>query len=117
MLKSVIQMIIIDLQKTLGKHDEDAHLFLYLFLTFAFFIHSVRYKPFNYPRVSMWHTLSLAGVYWLALVNTLDHMTEENLAYVILLFVGWGCLIIAGLIIQAKRIPSMLITQQHPDLL
>jgi hypothetical protein len=117
MLKSVIQMIIIDLAKTLGKHNETGHLFIYLFLTFAFFLHSFRFKPFNYARLSMWHTFSLGGVYWLALVNTLDHMTQERLAYVILLFAGWGLLAIIGFLLQVKKFPSMLKTHRHPDLL
>jgi hypothetical protein len=100
-----------------GKHNEDTHLFLYLVLAFFFFLHSLKYKPFNYARVSMWHSISLAGLYWLALINTLDHMSDENQTYIILLFTGWGLLVCFGLVFQKKKHPSMLITLRHPDLM
>jgi hypothetical protein len=117
MLKSVIQMFIIALSKTVGKHSYETHLFIFMIFSFAFFVHSLKFKPFNYARLSMWHSLSLGGVYWLALLNILDKMTSANMAYVILLFVGWAAIVGLGLVLQTKKYPSMLKTYKHPDLM
>jgi hypothetical protein len=110
MLKSVVQILVIALAKTVGKHDDQTHLFLYTFLFIAYLLHGLKFKPFNYARLSMWHSVSLAGVLWLAFLNLLDHMTEEHIAYVVLLFVGWAVLIGVGWVVQQLRFPSMLVT-------
>jgi hypothetical protein len=99
MLKSVVQMFIIALSKTVRKHNGNAHLILFLLFTLAFFIHSLRFNAFNYARLSMWHRISLGGVYWLAFMNTLDNFTDANMAYIILLFGGWGVCLIIGLVL------------------
>jgi hypothetical protein len=90
-------MLLIVLSRTVKIHSVKTHLFMYFFLTLAYFIHSIRFKAFNYPRLSMLHSVSLAGVYWLAFVNILDNLSSPNSAFVILLFVGWGVLIVVAL--------------------
>ena len=73
-------------------------------------------KAFNYRRIWFWHMLSLFGVFWVGLIATLDLVTSEHFAYVILMFVGWISLIIFGVFIQKKWFPSRLKLEKHVNL-
>jgi hypothetical protein len=65
-------------------------------------------RTFNYGRVLLWHFLGLVAVYWLAILATLNEVTSNNLAYVVILFVGWVGLAVVGLLIQRRKYPALL---------
>jgi hypothetical protein len=46
--------------------------------------------------------LTIIGIIWLQILNTLDRATNENLTYVVLLFVGWGLIAVTGIVLQKK---------------
>jgi hypothetical protein len=90
-------MLMIVLSRSMKESSGIAHAMIFFCLTLAYFLHSLRFKAFNYARMSMWHSLSLLGVYWLAFSNVLDRISSPNYAFVILLFAGWGIILIIGL--------------------
>ena len=73
-------------------------------------------RAFNYGRMCFWQMLSLFGVLWVGLISTLDLLTAEHLAYVILLFVGWFSLVAFGVLTQNKCFPSRLRFDRHANL-
>jgi hypothetical protein len=57
----------------------------------------------------MWHVLSLFGVLWLVLLATINYFSGgNNIAYTILLFLGFAIIIVFGLLLQLKRYPALL---------
>jgi hypothetical protein len=89
MIKTMFQVFIIMLAKTLGKSDYKAHVFVYFFTFVFYLLVSLKVKAFNYGVLWVWHMASIFAVIWLEFLIVLDTMTTEHLVYVILLFAGW----------------------------
>ena len=60
--------------------------------------------------------MSLFAVQWLAVITTLDMMTAEHTAYIVLMFVGWFLIAVFGTVVSRRWFPSRLELEQHPDL-
>ncbi len=69
-------------------------IFIGLYVAFNY-----RTQIFNYDRIWHWNFLALVGCMWTALISMLDESTSEHIAYVILLFLGWGVIRIVGIVI------------------
>jgi hypothetical protein len=97
MVKSVFQILLITLAKTAGRQSEIIHgaLFLALMTCFAGFVY--RKPAFNYPRAWFWYFLGLVAVIWTGLLATINQFASAHLAFVILLFSGYGVMIVVGL--------------------
>ena len=109
-------MTLVVLVKTVAKSDREIHGFLYLILMLGYIALNWRIKAFNYPRIWMWHFLSLFAVIWISLLALMDLLYEEHTAFVIWLFVGWVVLITVGIVCQYRYFPSFLYTRKHHDL-
>jgi hypothetical protein len=115
MLKTVVQMMFIILNKTIFRSNILAHGVLYLIFLLGYILFNVKVVTFNYKRVWFWHLLSLFGVCWIAVLATMDTMIEDHDAFVYLLFAGWGVIMLFGLFFQRKRYPSMLFRPKPKD--
>lgn len=62
MAKTVFQVILVVLSKTLKKESELVHSFVFLAVIFAFFLFTIKFKPFNFSRANMWHYISFVGL-------------------------------------------------------
>jgi hypothetical protein len=109
-------VIIICLEKTVGKSSDTAQAIVLLILYAGIIAQSFKWPSFNYPRVSMWSTLSFIGVFWYILVNLLSWNVSNSIAWIIMLFVGWSILLTIGVTLQQVKFKSMLISRKHPDL-
>jgi hypothetical protein len=116
MIKSVIQVFLIVLEKTVGKSDDIAHCIVYLLLILAYVLISVRNPPFNYKVLNFWHAVTLIAVVILALLNLLEMVTSERLLYVILLFSSWGVLAVCGYFVQRKFFTAFLQFDKNKNL-
>lgn len=75
MSKSVFQVLLIVINKTIKRYQAVVHGVIFVILMFSFAVFSIFNKAFNYPRYSWWMTLSILGVTWESIIATL------NLAY------------------------------------
>ena len=116
MIKSAFQMTLVVLVKTVAKSDSKIHGILYLILMLGYITLNWKIRAFNYPRVWIWHFLSLFAVIWIAMLALLDLSTEEHTAYVALLFTGLVGFIFVGIFLQYRYYPSFLYTKKHEDL-
>jgi hypothetical protein len=108
MIKTIVQMLYIILNKTTFRSDKLTHAILFLAFHVAYTATNAKLVGFSYARVWFWHLLSLMGVFWIALMATMDIVTDANLAWVCLLFTGWAVLVVFGVIYQRKRYPKLL---------
>jgi hypothetical protein len=109
-------VIIVSLEKTVGKSSDTAQAIVLLILYAAITAQSIKWPSFNYARVSMWSTLSFIGVFWLVFINILSWNVSNSLAWIILLFFGWAIILITGFLLQKLKFPSMLTSEKHPNL-
>lgn len=109
-------MTLVVLVKTVAKSDSKIHGILYLILMLGYITLNWKIRAFNYPRVWIWHFLSLFAVIWIAMLALLDLSTEEHTAYVALLFTGLVGFIFVGIFLQYRYYPSFLYTKKHEDL-
>jgi hypothetical protein len=91
-------MLYIILNKTAFRSNKITHAVLFLLFHIAYTVVNYKLMGFNYARVWFWHLLSLIGVFWIALMATMDILTDHNLAWVCMLFIGWGIIFLFGLI-------------------
>jgi hypothetical protein len=116
MIKSVFQVFIVVLSKTVGKTNYRAHVFLYFFSFVIYLLLNKRIKAFNYGVLWAWHVTSIFCVIWLEFLIILNMMTSENFAYVILLFTGWFLVLVTAFVVIKKSFPSYIIGQTNPHL-
>jgi hypothetical protein len=116
MVKTIFQVTIIVLAKTVGKSDYLIHTVCFLLLFIAFLLSNAKFRAFNYKVLSGWHIASLIGILWLEILNLCDRLTSEHLIYVILLFSGWAVIAIVAQIIITKKFESNLYFDDNPDL-
>ena len=112
MVKTIYQVSIIVMNKTIGEVFAILHSFLFLATTLAFFMFTVWRRPYGYSRANLWHYVSLVCVLWLSLLSTIEPLTPNAsvVMWVSLLFIGAGLICIAGLIWQIWKLPSLLYT-------
>ena len=119
MVKSVFQIMIVALQKTLGRIRPEPFGWLYIMVFFVYFIFLCWIKPFNYSRFCLWERLSALGVIWITLCSVVytDVGDESmNTYFAIALAVGWFLLILVGNLLQKKLYPSLLYFHKSEDI-
>jgi hypothetical protein len=116
MLKTMLQVTVIILAKTVGKSEFIVHTVLYFLLFIAFLLSNVWIKAFNYRKLCGWHVVSLVCLLWLEILNVCDKLTSEHFAYVILLFVGWAFIIVIGKVAISRKNKTNLYFQNNPNL-
>jgi hypothetical protein len=97
MIKSCLQVTIICLDRSIGKSSDTAHGAILLLIYIGIIAYSIKFPLFNYPRVSMWTTLSFIGVFWLVLVNIMSWYVGTKDVWTLVIVDFWGIILIAGL--------------------
>lgn len=113
MVKSCVQVTLIAFAKTLGRVQPFTHGIVFIIVMVVYTLSCLRVPSFNYPRVRMWHCISLIAVCWLSMLTVCDLYTDEHTAYVVLLIVGWCFLGFAGLYLMWKKFPGLLYRQKN----
>jgi hypothetical protein len=115
-MKTVFQVLIIVISKTVGETDYTAHIICYTMAFLLFTTLNFRIIAFNYDYLWIWHMCTLLCILWLEVMIVLDTHTTEHLAYVILLFAGWAMIALITLVVGKKRYPILLHFAKHPHL-
>ncbi|CAG9319100.1 unnamed protein product [Blepharisma stoltei] len=117
MVKTVIQVLLIAMNKTVRRAQDITHRILFIFVMIFYVVFLLKFKPYNYPRFNLWQNLSLIGVVWLAILSTIALGVKVNsIILTILLFIGWLIIVLYGLYIQKKKYPSLLFRKKHHDI-
>jgi hypothetical protein len=112
MVKSMVQVVLIVLRKTVERMSSVAHAFLYLSVMLAFIDFNYRTTTFNYDRIWLWTLLSLIAAFYGGALASLNLLTIKHVMFIILLFLGWVLIIGVGALVQKKRFPSMLVSRK-----
>ena len=110
MIKTMYQVAIIVMSKTLKAVHDLTHTILFLCVTGLFCAVTMKWRPYGYGRPNLWHSISLLSVVWLTLLSLLDILVGEAPPYVWLgLFLfGITSLCVFGVIWQILRLPALL---------
>ncbi|CAG9319095.1 unnamed protein product [Blepharisma stoltei] len=116
MIKTIIQIILIVMNKTVKRTQDITHGILFILVMIIYIVFLFKFKPYNYSRFNLWQNLSLIGVVWLALLSIVVLGTKGNsLILTVFLFLGWLAIIFYGLYIQRKKYPSLLFRKKAHD--
>ena len=117
MVKTVLQISLIILNKTVKHTNSIAHVFIYLGFMTLFLLFSLKFQCYGYKRPQMWHVLSLVAVIFPTLLVIIDTFIEANIDILLLalLLCGWGFLGMGGFVYQILRIPSLLYRKKGID--
>jgi hypothetical protein len=113
MIKTIFQVTIIVLSKTVGKTDFMTHIICYFLVFLSFFLVNLRVRAFNYPVLWGWYIASLSCILWLEILNLCDRTSSNHLAYVIMLFVGWLIILIVASIVISKKFTKLVYFQDN----
>ena len=109
MMKSVFQIILIVLNKTLKRFDRKVHSIIFLLLISTYFLIIYLKNSYNYTRIRLWHRLGTVGLITLTLTCILNEYLYFNQAlWVPVLILSWIILTVFGLRIQHLKYPSLL---------
>jgi hypothetical protein len=121
--KSLVDVIIVVIRRTLRKNHQTAHAVVYLVvISIHFFVSLVR-SPYNYAKTNLWQGIALCACMWISLLSLIQ------MQYGILtgsvadeaLLAGLGSLLrklylVLGLTVQVFCIKSLIVTTKHPRL-
>ncbi|CAG9331440.1 unnamed protein product [Blepharisma stoltei] len=116
MVKTVIQVMLVVMNKTLKRSSDIAHGFVFtvLILMYAGFVW--RFKAFNYARFNWWQQLSLIGVAWVSFLSTINFLAGgTTFPWISLILGGWVIVVLIGLAVQKKKYPSLLFRKKGKD--
>ena len=110
MIKTMYQIAIIVMSKTLKAVHDLTHTILFLCVTGLFCAVTMKWRPYGYGRPNLWHSISLLLVMWLTLLSLLDQVTNGVPYYVWLgmFLFGVVALCVFGVSWQILRLPAML---------
>jgi len=117
MLKTIYQVTLIVLSKTVKRIWPFAHSVAYTGVSLAFTVLVIWRKPFNYARPNLWQVVLMAGIVWLGLLSCISAGLDYvgNLVLVVVLLSGWGLLLSIGTVVQFRRFPSQLHRRKGRD--
>ncbi|CAG9315212.1 unnamed protein product [Blepharisma stoltei] len=116
MAKTIIQITLIVMNKTVKRAEAATHGFLFLLVLLIYVIFIFKNKPYNYPRFSWWQGVSIIGVMWLGFLTTIDILTNNsNFPWIALVICGWAIIISVGVYVQRKKYPSLLFRKKGKD--
>jgi hypothetical protein len=116
MVKTVTQVVLIALNKTLKVSHPLVHMILFLAIIVLFLFFCMKNTCFGYARAAFWHALSLIVVIWCVSLGLIQTLTELTLGTLFLALTISGVILICifGLIYQKKKLPNLL--HQKPGL-
>ncbi|CAG9335813.1 unnamed protein product [Blepharisma stoltei] len=116
MVKTITQIVLIVLNKTVKRAEAATHSFLFLLVLLLYVIFIFRDKPYNYPRFSWWHGMSIVGVIWLSSISTMSILLNNSgFPWISLVVAGWTIILIIGFYVQKKKYPSLLYKKKGKD--
>ncbi|CAG9329488.1 unnamed protein product [Blepharisma stoltei] len=117
MVKTVFQVSLIVLNKTVKRAQDITHGALFTLIVIIFGIFGFKNQSFNYPRFTWWHFLTLIAVSWSSFITTINIGLGKttNPLWVCLLAIGWVIIAMVGLYVQKKKYPSMLFRKKGKD--
>lgn len=116
MEKTIFQLILIVLNKTLKRVWPLAHSIAFSATLLVFTVLTLKTSPFNYSRPNLWHSILLLGNFCLSglyCVYSTGLITGFIGVYVLLGL--WGALGVVGVTVQCIRCPSMLYRKKGMD--
>ncbi|CAG9319518.1 unnamed protein product [Blepharisma stoltei] len=118
MMKTIIQTILIVLNKTVKRASDIGHGIIFIVVMIVYIAFIFKFRPYNYARFSLWQGISLIGVVWLALLSTigLGFQSSNFLTPLLLILIsGWILMVSFGIYVQHKKCPSMLYRAKARD--
>ncbi|CAG9335812.1 unnamed protein product [Blepharisma stoltei] len=116
MVKTIAQIVLIVLNKTVKRAEAATHGFLFLLALLLYVIFIFKYKPYNYPRFSWWQGVSIVGVMWLGFIATISILLNNSgFPWIALVIAGWTIILTIGFYVQKKKYPSLLYKKQGKD--
>jgi hypothetical protein len=121
--KSLVDVIIVVIRRTLRKNHQTAHAVVYLVvLSIHFFVSLVR-SPYNYAKTNLWQGIALCACMWISLLSLIQMQYDILTGSVAdeALLAGLGSLLrklylVFGLSVQVFCIKSLIVTTKHPRL-
>ncbi|CAG9319391.1 unnamed protein product [Blepharisma stoltei] len=116
MVKTVVQIILIVMNKTVKRAESTVHGALFSIIMAVCIGFIFRCKPYNYPRFCWWQALSLIGVLWLSVLSAISSSVEGGYSiYFLLVCIGWVLIGVIGIYVQRKKYPSLLYRRKGLD--
>ncbi|CAG9310114.1 unnamed protein product [Blepharisma stoltei] len=118
MVKSIFQINVVILNKALKVYYEWLFGFFYIAMILALIYFCYRHKPYNYERINLWLIILYFSDIWSILLSSIYSLSNYHSVYLwmSLQYVGWGILVIIGILIQARCYPSLLVTEDPAEL-
>ncbi|CAG9329483.1 unnamed protein product [Blepharisma stoltei] len=117
MVKTIFQVSLIVLNKTVKRTQDIAHGALFTLIVIIFGTFGFKNQPYNYPRFTWWHFLTLIAVSWSSIITTINICLDKSSSplWTSLLIIGWLIITLVGLYVQKKKYPSMLFRKKGKD--
>ncbi|CAG9309825.1 unnamed protein product [Blepharisma stoltei] len=113
MVKSVFQVSIIVLNKTVKPQSQALHGLSYSALLCVLIFICIKKKPYNESRMNLWQIISYLAILWSVVLSSLYWIIPTKImeAWILSEYLGWIILIIVGLYIQKLYCPTMLFNE------
>ena len=116
LFKTCIQILLIAVGKSLQGISPLSHGIVFSIIFISFTVITYKIRPFNYKRCNLWEIISLMAVSYLSVLATLSYIgNQTHIAWFVCLIVGWAIMGLAGLYIQKKSMPNLLISPSDKD--
>ena len=110
-IKNIGYVALIVLEKIVKTDYDLAYGIIFILVVTGIFIFTILRKPYNFDRANLWSRIMLVIVLWNTLICILDASINANyLFWLSFQLAGWVTIITAGLIMQSKLPPSLIIT-------
>ncbi|CAG9309823.1 unnamed protein product [Blepharisma stoltei] len=115
--KTVFQVIIVCMNKTIKVYDESLHGFCCLFIFIIFIYICLKQRPYNYHRMNLWLIISYIAILWSFIISLAYRMlnVDSGILWMMLNLV-WLILIVVGITIQCKWCAGLLISDKKIDI-
>jgi ABC-type branched-subunit amino acid transport system substrate-binding protein len=121
--KSLVDVIIVVIRRTLRKYHQTAHAIVYLVVLGIHLGYSLVRSPYNYVKTNLWQCIALFACMWISLLSTIQMQYSTLTGSVAdeALLAGLGSLLrklylVLGLTVQVCCIKGLIVTTKHPKL-
>ncbi|CAG9309801.1 unnamed protein product [Blepharisma stoltei] len=117
--KRVFQTIVIALNNTLLVHYQSLYGLIYILLIICFIIFTkLKRKQYNYSRCNLWLMISYIAVIWNIGISSIYKLFDDGFLekWAFLQYGGWFFLLIIAVSIQHYYCPSLLYSEDPPDI-
>ena len=116
MRKSVLQVTLVLLNKTLKQTYPEVYRSLFASLIALSFAYSFRVKCYNYIRAQFWQKVALGTVLWTAVMSIVQASTHsEGVVWETVTLLGYVTAVVLGLGYQSVCLPSYLTSKSGVD--